>query len=301
MTDIYVGVTDNAWFRFLRERNPVEVNFWRPSGQPFKALRPGGLFFFKLHAPERKIAGFGIFVSASVLPLNLAWDAFGENNGVASFEHFQRRILRFRRDSNPNPHITNILLAQPVFRFDDGWIAQPEGWADSIVSGKGFAMDSTVGRTLLRFAEQADISIGMEQYIDADNPYATRLQKVRLGQGTFRVLVTDNYQRRCAISGERTLPVLEAAHIKPYAKEGPHDIRNGLLLRSDIHTLFDSGYITVTDDYTVEVSKRLKEEFENGRDYYRHHGNKLIVLPEQEYAKPMREYLHWHNEQVYRG
>ena len=50
----------------------------------------------------------------------------------------------------------------------------------------------------------------------------------RLGQGAFRVVVTEAYHRRCAISGEKTLPVLEAAHIKPYTQEGPHEISNGL-------------------------------------------------------------------------
>lgn len=63
----------------------------------------------------------------------------------------------------------------------------------------------------------------------------------RLGQGTFRIVVTDAYERQCAVTGERTLPVLEAAHVRPYGRSGPHDPRNGLLLRSDLHTLFDRG------------------------------------------------------------
>jgi putative restriction endonuclease len=48
------------------------------------------------------------------------------------------------------------------------------------------------------------------------------LTKVRLGQGAFRILVTDAYNRKCAISGEKTLPVLEAAHIKSFSESGPH-------------------------------------------------------------------------------
>src|SRR5690606_11461688 len=75
---------------------------------------------------------------------------------------------------------------------------------------------------------------------------AEYLARARLGQGAFRVLVTDAYQKRCAISGERTLPVLQAAHIRPYAAAGPHRVSNGLLLRSDLHILFDRGYVTVT-------------------------------------------------------
>ena len=64
------------------------------------------------------------------------------------------------------------------------------------------------------------------------------------------------------------MPVLEAAHIKPYNLVGRHEISNGLLLRSDLHTLFDLGYMTVTpDDLRVRVSRRIHDEFENGREY----------------------------------
>ena len=64
----------------------------------------------------------------------------------------------------------------------------------------------------------------------------------RLGQGSFRVLVTDVYQRRCSVIQERTLPVLDAVHIKPFGKSGPHSVNNGVLFRSDIHKLLDAGY-----------------------------------------------------------
>jgi putative restriction endonuclease len=122
----------------------------------------------------------------------------------------------------------------------------------------------------------------------------------RVGQGAFRVLVTDAYLRRCTITGEKTLPVLEAAHIKPYSMIGLNSVNNGLLLRSDLHKLFDNGYITVTKDYKVEISKRIKEEFENGREYYKFHGSSLISLPSSIYDLPNKAHLEWHNENVYR-
>jgi putative restriction endonuclease len=91
----------------------------------------------------------------------------------------------------------------------------------------------------------------------------------RLGQGSFRALVTDAYSYRCAISRERTLPVLQAAHIRPYAEGGTHELSNGLLLRSDLHTLFDQHYLTIDPHKkTLIVSRRIREQFENGRDYY---------------------------------
>jgi putative restriction endonuclease len=97
---------------------------------------------------------------------------------------------------------------------------------------------------------------------------AWRPLAARLGQGSFRLLVTDAYNRRCAITQERTLPVLEAAHIRRYSSGGEHSLANGLLLRSDLHRLFDLGYLMVDPDRCeVTVSRRLKEEFENGRGY----------------------------------
>src|SRR5207249_10342020 len=90
----------------------------------------------------------------------------------------------------------------------------------------------------------------------------------RLGQGSFQAAIIDAYARRCAITGERVLPVLEAAHIRPYAEGGEHRVDNGLLLRRDLHALFDRGYPTITPDLHLEVSRRIREDFENGRNYY---------------------------------
>src|SRR5947208_3780122 len=89
----------------------------------------------------------------------------------------------------------------------------------------------------------------------------------RLGQGSFRILVTDAYERRCAVTGEKILPVLQAAHIRPVTRGGRHRVQNGLLLRSDFHTLFDKGYLTVTPSLTMRVSSDLRETFHNGADY----------------------------------
>lgn len=127
------------------------------------------------------------------------------------------------------------------------------------------------------------------------------LTRARLGQGAFRVLVTEAYARRCAVTGERTLPALEAAHIKPFSKSGPNLIANGMLMRSDLHKLFDLGYISVTPDLHVEVSRKIKEEYENGRDYYALHGKVLTVTPAAPNDRPSGQFLQWHNQNVYLG
>src|SRR5207249_8623609 len=68
----------------------------------------------------------------------------------------------------------------------------------------------------------------------------------RLGQGSFRVAVADAYRRACAVTGEHSLPALEAAHIRSFKSDGPHEVPNGVLLRADLHRLLDKGYVTVT-------------------------------------------------------
>lgn len=72
------------------------------------------------------------------------------------------------------------------------------------------------------------------------------------------------------------------------------------LLRSDIHTLFDRGYVTVTPESRFLVSKRIREEFENGRLYYDLDGRE-VQLPVRPELRPSGEYLDWHASNVFRG
>jgi putative restriction endonuclease len=305
----YVGVTDNSWFTFLADRRPDEVNFWQPGGTTtFRRLSPGELFLFKLHAPLNFITGGGFFVKHSLVPLSLAWEAFGDKNGTTDLSTFRESVLKYRgRDLGfePDPTIGCIILSQPFFLDRPEWIPAPKDWHANIVQGKTYSTDDQAGadlwtrvqeRLVLRkFAKDEVVSVG-----EAAARYgAEHLAKTRLGQGAFRVLVTDAYSRRCAMTGEKTLPVLESAHIKPYALSGPHQVNNGLLLRSDLHKLFDLGYITVTADFHVEVSTRIREEFENGRDYYALQGRPLVSLPKDQIYRPSKEYIDWHNTKIY--
>jgi len=304
----WVGVTDNRWYSYLAERQPDEVNFWRPkSTAQFRAIAPGGLFLFKLHAPLNFIAGGGFFLRHSVLPLSLAWEAFGDKNGADDYETFRECIWSIRRDRVPDPQIGCTILVDPFFWKREHWIDVPEDFSPNVVQGKGYSTEQRIGARLWeqvheRFAQRVTTEIPAQLTEEEEARYGEDfLMRARLGQGAFRVLVTEAYARRCAVTGERTLPVLEAAHIKPFAKSGPHQVNNGLLLRSDLHTLFDRGYVTVTPDHRIEVSKRIREEFENGRDYYTFQGQGLIILPHRQVEQPGREFLDWHNTEVFLG
>jgi putative restriction endonuclease len=308
----FVGVTDFEWYELLASRPDLEeVSFWQPGGRTvFRALQPGELFLFKLHSPHNAIVGGGFFAHATLLPVSLAWDSFGSANGVASLSQMRARIERYRKArANPQEDYTIgcILLEQPFFLPRARWLAAPTDWHPNIVQGKGYDLSGDVGRVLWQqvvTAARMDASWkGWPAHIgsgDAPRYGEPVLVAPRLGQGSFRVLVTDAYERRCAVTAERVLPVLEAAHIRPYAQGGAHRVDNGLLLRSDLHTLFDRGFLTVTPALQLEVSHRIREDFANGREYYAMHGRTLRA-PAHAALRPAAEFLSWHNEQKYLG
>jgi putative restriction endonuclease len=96
----FVGVTDNSWYRLLADRPDLlgEVNFWRPGGGGFQALRPGEPFFFKTHAPHNRVVGGGFFGGAARLPASEAWDLLGPANGAISLAEMLDRIAYYRRE-----------------------------------------------------------------------------------------------------------------------------------------------------------------------------------------------------------
>jgi len=304
MINLYVGITDYDWYLFLSAMPDLaEVNFWQPGGKTrFKALRAGELFLFKLHAPRNFIVGYGVFARESRLPVSIAWEAFGTANGAASLADMRARIAFYRRegaDPRVDYEIGCRMLEQPVFFSESDWIPAPSSWAPNIVSGRTYDTSEEDGRRLWEaIAERTPL--GSQQGLSESRYGAPTLIHPRLGQGSFRVAVTDVYGRRCAVSGEKTLPILDAAHIRPYAAGGDHEVTNGLLLRTDIHRLFDLGYVTVSNDGRFEVGRRLREDFENGRHYYAMHGQSL-TLPDDTRHRPDRDALRWHQTNRFLG
>ena len=303
--NLVLAVTDWNWFDMLRQmRDLAEVNFWAPSGGNFKALTPGELFLFKLHSPRNFIVGGGVFAYANVLPCSLAWSAFGEANGARSSQEMRARIAHYKR-ADPNDRsdfpIGCRILTQPFFFEEADWMPVPASWSPNIVSFKTYNTDDPDGLSMWHAVDERLSRASMPGMAEPAARYGEpHLVRPRLGQGAFRVLVTDIYHRRCAITKEKTLPALEAAHIRPYADGGVHEARNGLLLRRDIHSLFDAGYVTVTPELRFEVSGRIREEFDNGIHYYALHGQ-TIDLPEVLNHRPDPAALSWHNEHRFNG
>jgi putative restriction endonuclease len=313
----YVGLTDAEWYSFLSAQPRVdEVNFWQPhGGRAFRALKHREPFFFKLRAPAKAIVGFGFFERYESLPAWLAWECFREMNGAPDFESMIDRILRLRRDKggperSGDFEIGCVMLAAPVFFEQAEWVSPPSDWARTgIQQGKTYGLDAGEGRRILEEC-LLRASTG-ERYWNVEPPsqvvaegsprYGSPVSiRPRLGQGLFSRAVRDAYNGACAVTREHSDPVLEAAHILPYRQGGEHRVDNGLLLRRDLHRLYDHGYVTVTEDHIFRVGDSLRDEFKNGRSYYGLDGSRIAV-PEQDLFRPRKELLEWHGQKVFRG
>lgn len=307
---VYVYPTDLNWFRFLQARSPLdEVNFWQPGGSTeFRGLNVGEPFLFRLKSPINMIAGGGVLAHATRYPISGAWDAFGEKNGVSSFPELFAAINRYRvrngaSPATPDTSIGCIVLARPVFLPESSWTPTPANYPLSAVQGKRFPLKSHTGHALFDWAQsQFAMEHATAAFLEPTAPMYGNpvLVRPRIGQGAFRLAVSDAYEKRCAITGEKTLPVLEAAHIMPVASGGEHRVDNGLLLRSDLHKLFDLGYATVTPSGEFRVSPKLKETWLNGRVYY-DLDKSAIRRPPREDQHPSSSFLEWHNDVVFRG
>jgi putative restriction endonuclease len=308
----YVANTDYGWYRHFLDRQPAanEVNFWRPSDtRHFGAVPKGAPFFFRLKSPFRAIAGYGFFARYETVPAWLAWDSFGDLNGTDTFHEMAERLHKYRKSvgadvgqSAESYQIGCIMISQPVWFQEGNWVQDDADWAGNIVNGKTLDLLYGEGQRILRdcIARTHAQLPELEHVEDSLRRGAPVLVEPRLGQGSFRIAVTKAYSGACAVTQEHSLPTLEAAHVKPFAAGGANSLANGLLLRADVHRLFDMGYVTVTSDHVFRVSEHLMDDFHNGREYLKHHGQ-LVALPNDIVDQPSPELLDWHGAAVYRG
>jgi putative restriction endonuclease len=218
-----------------------DVNFWKPLGeQAFGAVPAGAPFLLMLRKPYQCIVGMGYFMSQIALPVPIAWGTFGVRSGAADYESFARAIRKYPAALNKprlhDPGINCLVLNAPVFFRKPDWMPAPASLGNRVYDTKeaaGSQLWAAVSATIFRYRQD---TFSCELVTDS------------------LALVTQAYNKRCAISGEKTLPVLEAAHIQLFAQAGPSSVGNGLL-RSNLHKLVDRHCITIdADDKTRPCS-----------------------------------------------
>lgn len=318
-----VSNTDRAWFDYLAELSRAtggpldEVNFWRPKDQdPVKSIPPGAPFFLRLKVPTFKIAGWGFFAHWRLVPLREAWLLFGEKNGAPDFDTFHENIERLRGSDPAAPGakpIGCVMLRHVTFLPEEHWIpwGTAEEWGRTIVTDKGYDLTVEPGGRLMTLLSQGgahgaapppDLVGDRFKPLDVDaRRWRQAVLAARDGQGTFRSRLLDAYGSRCALTGERVVPVLEAAHIQPYLGPASNHIQNGLLLRADLHNLYDEGLVTITPDYRFRVSERVRADYENGEDYYdmERAGVRLRDAVDESMSAS-RDALAWHKDHIFK-
>lgn len=196
-----------------------------------------------------------------------------------------------------------MAVAECTFFAPDSWLTVPDSFRPQNLSGAVIDLARPDGRKLW----EACLALAAGPAASWAHPAADEARRgaptvirPRLGQGSFRLAVLDAYGGACAVTGEHALPALEAAHIKPFASGGSHELTNGLPLRRDLHRLFDLGYVSVRPDGAFLVSPRLRSEFHNGHTYYALEGH-VLRAPADPGSAPATELLDWHSQAVFQA
>lgn len=126
--------------------------------------------------------------------------------------------------------------------------------------------------------------------------------KKRVNQSFFRSTILSSYNLKCCITGLSISDFLVASHIKPWAKDKENRINphNGLCLNSIHDKAFDKGFITITPDYKILVSKFF-DNYSNEQavnDFFKKYENQIINLPDR--FLPSKEFLDYHYNEIFK-
>lgn len=319
LTHAFVANSDPTGWEFFRtacrDGAVDEVNWWSPRAmRPLAAsLVPGTPMFFRLTRPHGAIAGYGFFADFLPMRLDLAWDAFTWRNGASDREHLLTLVSRLRGGTltwTPNaalPVLGCHLLRDVHYWPKERWIpwGEPEGFHRNTVQGATKRDPVRLARLAAAIAADG-VEVPGElrprfALVRTDERTVRAVDvKPRVGQGTFRLRLLHAYGGRCAITGEHTAPVLDAAHIQRYLGPESNHPQNGVLLTKEFHALFDLGYVTIEPEaeaYIVRVSPRLREDWQNGSRYYAYAGRPLTAVPDDEAKRPSVDALAWHRQE----
>jgi len=274
-----ISPTDKNWFDYLRanQLNSL-VNFWTPTPWNIKLVQQRDRWHFLLKSPIRKIAGFGEFVEYKNLTTYEAWNKFGHRNGMSTkMELMQKVELYVSKHSRlKTPDISShvigcIILKNCQFWENSDWMVPEEA-------------NITFKSQIVKYKYFAEENLNFQLLNEPREDYKREVNQ-RRGQGVFKGLILKAYDNKCCISGELCPELLEAAHIQAYINSQSNHVQNGLLLRVDLHRLFDHDLLFIDDEYTVNISSIIKDKI-----YRKFHGRK-ITLPSNQQNYPSKKSL----------
>ncbi len=263
------------WFQLhAGTEQPWPENLSTPEGPTFLATRAKGIYK----------PGWSEYALSARQVLNSRYDEMGpypREDGTWSYGYFQENEDPEARDSE----FTNrgLMLCwqdavpvgvmrqtrpRPAVRYEILGLALVAGWDEGYFFFEGFGSNAlahpggTNTEIDLLAAEQQHLAAESHSFdptgiLDSRRKVLAQIVR-RRGQQEFREKLLVAYGGRCAITGCDAVEALEAAHIIPYRGAETNSVQNGLLLRADIHNLFDLGLISVRPEtMMVVVSDRL--------------------------------------------
>jgi hypothetical protein len=235
--------------------------------------------WLKQHYPEEDHSDLG--ANLSFLTVN-----------DANRRHYDKGRKNWRSDSG---HPRDRLFRQGRYKSTTFEAFRPgvHGHWDLLSNAEGVWNAVALPMSVLAQAEAEAQDQAFDHLPPLDSDHDSRVWTLtaiaqRQGQGAFRAKLLEAYGQTCAITGCTAVSVLEAAHILPYRGEPTHRVDNGLLLRSDIHTLFDLGLLWITDTHQVAIADTLR-----GTEY-EVLGGHVMRLPVQPVHRPNPAHLAKH-------
>ena len=217
-------------------------------------------------------------------PIMQGWYAQSDSSPTSHIPQIDRRLQE--RTSRESTTVGSEPRREP-FLFDKtpdaNWYLTPNGWdyvLDEIIPNLGSDIEQKYGssKKILQDPELLGSLVSNESDVVKLNYHlVSRTIKQRRGQPDFRRRLLSAYGGVCSVTGSNATEALEAAHITPVAHNGSMAISNGILMRADVHTLFDLGLLTINPKtMRVELSESLRNT-----DYAYLH-DKKINLPKLE-------------------
>ncbi len=280
-----ISPTDNNWFSNLKKEKVVDdINFWTPTPWNLK-FNEGDRWYFMLKSPIRKIGGGGYIKEYHNLTVEQAWNKYGIKNGFYSKDDFIRSLGKHKSKNSLNKNelegstiIGCIILYGAVFLNDDQYIDLEDykeiSFSPNIVKYKKFNDDEDF---ILEKVLKGEIYNSDSEFKPVD-PHTKKSKVIsensrRDGQSEFKAALVEVYSGKCCITGESTPELLEAAHIQPYLSKKSNHLQNGLLLRTDIHKLFDKNLLYIDQGYRVHISSFVNS------GYYQELDGKVVSMP----------------------
>ncbi len=254
-----------------------------------------------LHFPNNKKTGTTDFIKSVAIKADILLSEAGSNlgfihrsgaNGLNKDGNMQ--ILQFSEITDSSRRTAEILLANAVESLPDSiTIISKSRYEPLIFKGKIKSSDwgdeTPSNQTPLNTTDSSKTQNPLNiPRTNEEKRYAYYKTLARPEQSRFRTMLLEEYNTTCVITGCTTKVALEAAHIIPFSQDGEDTLENGLLLRADLHLLFDKGFMFINPE-TSEVHFKGTDKNYNK---YTH-----AKIPDND---KLRENLtaHWHKFQT---